>query len=51
MLSKGGYKMRLEFIFITLFSWGIIGAVSAIGFILVMLFLVVGLNKIFKGDK
>lgn len=41
--------MDVEF-FVTLFCWECVGAASAIGFILVMLFLMVGLNKIFKGD-
>lgn len=40
--------MNIE-VLITLLIWQGVGAVSAIGFILVMLFLVVGLNKIFKG--
>ena len=42
--------MNLE-VFVTLVSWGCVGAASAIGFILVMLFLVIGLNKLFeRGD-
>jgi hypothetical protein len=41
--------MAIEVLIILLSSIGV-GAVSAIGFILVALFLVVGLNKIFKGD-
>lgn len=41
--------MNIE-VLITLLIWQGVGAASAIGFISVMLFLVVGLNKIFKGD-
>lgn len=42
--------MSIE-VLVILLSWICVGAASAIGFILVALFLVVGLNKIFKGDK
>lgn len=40
--------MSIE-VLVILLSWICVGSASAIGFILVALFLVVGLNKIFKG--